>query len=152
MRAVVQRVVEARVTVGGEVVGEIGRGFLVLLGVARSDGEEEARALARRLAGLRIFDDDDGRLNLDLGGVGGSVLLVSQFTLLADCRKGRRPSFVDAAPPDVARPLWRLVADEMRAAGIPVELGRFGATMQVALVNDGPVTVVVEEWGARSKE
>lgn len=144
MRAVAQRVARAAVTVDGEVVGEIGRGLLVLVGAAHGDGRGDAEALADKLVGLRIFADADDRMNLSVGDVGGAVLLVSQFTLLADVRKGRRPSFTDAALPDVAAPLLDTMADRIAAQGVPVATGRFGARMAVELVNDGPVTIVVD--------
>ena len=139
MRALVQRVSSARVDVDGERVSEIGPGLLVLLGVASGDGEEQADRIARKLLALRVFEDADGRMNLSVADVGGEVLCVSQFTLLGDTRKGNRPSFVDAAPPDAAEPLYEHVRQELHAQG-----GRFGARMQVALINDGPVTLLVE--------
>lgn len=144
MRAVAQRVTRASVTVDGDVVGQIGRGLLVLVGAAHGDGPEDATALADKLVGLRIFADPEHRMNLSVVDVGGAVLLVSQFTLLADVRKGRRPSFTDAALPDVAEPLVMTMADRIAAAGVPVATGRFGAKMSVELVNDGPVTIVVD--------
>jgi D-tyrosyl-tRNA(Tyr) deacylase len=144
MRAVAQRVSSASVTVDGAVVGEIGRGLLVLVGAAHGDRREDAHALADKLVGLRIFADADERMNLSLTDIGGAVLLVSQFTLVADVRKGRRPSFTDAALPDVAAPLLEAMADRIVAAGVPVASGRFGARMAVELVNDGPVTIVVD--------
>jgi D-tyrosyl-tRNA(Tyr) deacylase len=144
VKAVVQRVSRAEVRVDGEVVGRIGRGFLVLLGVAQGDGDEEALRIARKIAGLRVLADDEGRMNRDLASVGGAVLLVSQFTLLADCRKGRRPAFVDAAPPAEADRLYGVVAGALREAGLPVETGRFAAHMEVDLVNDGPVTILLD--------
>jgi D-tyrosyl-tRNA(Tyr) deacylase len=144
MRAVVQRVTRAGVQVDGEVVGAIERGFLVLVGVAVGDDHDAADALAQKVAGLRIFDDAAGAMNLALADVGGAVLLVSQFTLLADARKGRRPSFVAAARGDRAEALYLRVADGLRASGIPVRTGRFGADMAVELVNDGPVTILLD--------
>ena len=144
MRAVVQRVSRAEVRAGGAVAGRIGRGFAVLLGVARGDGEDDAAWIARKIAGLRVFADEDGRMNRDLGETGGRVLLVSQFTLLADCRKGRRPAFVAAAPPDEADRLYGVVADRLRGEGVPVETGIFAAHMEVDLVNDGPVTILLD--------
>jgi len=144
MRAVVQRVSEASVTVEGRVVGEIGRGFLVLLGVTHGDGEEEARVLARKIAHLRVFEDDAGKMNQALADVGGSVLVVSQFTLYGDARKGRRPGFTDAAPPDAAEPLVARFAGYLRQEGVPVAEGRFQAHMQVRLCNDGPVTLILD--------
>jgi D-aminoacyl-tRNA deacylase len=139
VRAVVQRVSEASVTVEGQEVGRIGRGLLVLLGVGRGDGEAQADQLARKLLALRIFEDGAGRMNLSVGDVGGEVLCVSQFTLLGDTRKGNRPSFVEAAPPGEAEPLYERVREALGARG-----GVFGARMAVALVNDGPVTLTIE--------
>ncbi|HXF60251.1 MAG TPA: D-aminoacyl-tRNA deacylase [Caldilineaceae bacterium] len=141
MRAVVQRVTEASVQVNGEVVSRIGRGFLVLLGIAPDDGEAEAAYLAHKIAGLRVFEDEAGKMNLALADVGGAVLAVSQFTLYADMRKGRRPSFTDAAPPEHAEPLYRRFCQLLEAEGAPVAQGVFQAHMAVALVNDGPVTL-----------
>lgn len=141
MRACLQRVSRASVTVEGDVVGRIDRGLLVLLGVAVGDGDGEARELARKVAELRVFDDEQGKMNLALGDVGGAMLVVSQFTLLGDCRKGRRPSYTQAAPPGEAERLYELFAAEVRALGIDVETGRFRAHMQVELTNDGPVTL-----------
>ena len=139
MRALVQRVIEAAVSVEGEEVARIGPGLLVLLGIRRGDGAEEADRLARKLLALRVFQDAEGLMNLALADVGGEVLCVSQFTLYGDVRKGNRPSFVDAAPPEDAEPLYERVRDALGAQG-----GRFGARMAVALVNDGPVTLLVE--------
>ena len=144
MRAVVQRVRSARVVVGEEVVGAVGRGLLVLLGVAPTDTAAEAQWLADKVVGLRIFADDDGKMNRSVADVGGGVLVVSQFTLYGDCRKGRRPSFVGAAPPEIAEPLYEAFLDAVRALGVPTAAGRFGAMMQVELVNDGPVTLILE--------
>lgn len=144
MRIVLQRVSRAEVRIGGEVVGRIGRGLLVLLGVARGDTVEDACWLAEKIVGLRIFNDDQGKMNRDLTEVSGSVLVVSQFTLHGDCRKGRRPSFVAAAPPETAIPLYEAFINAVRALGVPVETGRFGAMMEVELVNDGPVTLILE--------
>jgi D-tyrosyl-tRNA(Tyr) deacylase len=141
MRAVVQRVSSAQVTVENEIVGRIGRGFLVLLGMTAGDGEAEAALLARKVAGLRVFEDADGKMNLALADVGGAVLAVSQFTLYADVRKGRRPSFIAAARPEQAEPLYQRFCALLRAEGLAVEQGIFQAEMQVALVNDGPVTI-----------
>jgi D-aminoacyl-tRNA deacylase len=140
MRAVVQRVSRARATPGGE----IGRGFCVLLGVARGDGEEEAVRLAGKVARLRIFPDDDGRFDRSVADAGGAALVVSQFTLIADTAKGNRPSFADAARPEQAKLLYLRFCDELRALGLPVETGVFGAQMQLELVNDGPVTIVLD--------
>ena len=139
MRAVVQRVSEASVETGGEPVAAIGPGLLVLLGVARGDTEERADRLAAKLLALRVFEDDEGRMNRSVADAGGEVLCVSQFTLLADTRKGNRPSFVAAAPPEEAEPLYERVREALGAQG-----GRFGARMAVTLVNEGPVTLIVE--------
>jgi len=144
MRAVVQRVTSASVTVDGEVVGRIGRGFLVLLGVAHDDEQADVVYTAQKLVGLRVFEDDDGKLNRSLTEVGGAMLIVSQFTLYGDCRKGRRPSFIEAAPPEKADLFYQQVVAEVRGQGIVVETGRFQAQMQVELVNDGPVTLLID--------
>ena len=144
MRIVVQRVSRASVSVDGETVASIGRGLLLLVGAADGDSEEEAVRLARKCAELRIFSDADGKFNLSLLDVGGEALVVSQFTLLADTRRGRRPSFVGAAPPEVAEPLVAAFAQAMREAGVPVQTGCFGAKMSVELVNEGPVTIVLD--------
>ena len=144
MRAVLQRVSRASVTVDGEVVGRIGRGLLVLLGVTHTDTAEQARWLADKTVGLRIFADEQGKMNRSVADVGGPVLVVSQFTLYGDCQKGRRPSFIDAAPPEIAIPLYEEYVNAIKALGIPVETGRFGAMMDVELVNDGPVTLILE--------
>jgi D-tyrosyl-tRNA(Tyr) deacylase len=144
MRAVVQRVSRGSVTIEGQVVGQIGRGLVVLLGVGHGDGEAEARFLAEKIANLRIFEDAAGKMNLSLLDIGGEALVVSQFTLYADTRRGRRPGFTDAALPDVAEPLVQRFADHLRAAGIPVATGRFGAMMLVEIHNDGPVTILLD--------
>jgi D-tyrosyl-tRNA(Tyr) deacylase len=144
MRAVVQRVTGARVLVEGEVVGEIGRGLLILLGVGRGDTVDQASWLADKIASLRIFQDAEGKMNLDVTDLGGGVLVVSQFTLFGDCRKGRRPSFLEAAAPEIAVPLYEAFLDALRARGLQTAEGRFGAMMQVELVNDGPVTLIVD--------
>lgn len=144
MRAVVQRVSRASVSVDGSTVGEIGPGLAVLLGVRDTDTERDATAVADKIVGLRIFADDDGKMNRSLLESGGAVLLISQFTLLADIRKGRRPSFVHAADPAVANPLVEFVASRIAASGVEVASGEFGAHMAVDLINDGPVTIVVE--------
>jgi D-aminoacyl-tRNA deacylase len=144
MRAVLQRVSKARVVVGEEVVGEIGRGLLVLLGVAVTDNVDQARWLADKVIGMRVFADAEDKMNLSVADVQGSVLVVSQFTLYGDCRKGRRPSFIEAAPPPVAIPLYEAFCDAVRAQGVPVATGRFGAMMQVELVNDGPITLILD--------
>ena len=144
MRLILQRVASASVAVGGEVVGEIGRGVLVLAGVEHGDGAVEVAAAADKLAGLRLFEDDAGKMNLDAAAVGGAFLVVSQFTLMADLSRGRRPSFGGAAPPDVAAPLVDELAADLERRGFEVATGRFGAHMQVELVNDGPVTFVLD--------
>jgi D-tyrosyl-tRNA(Tyr) deacylase len=144
MRAVLQRVSRAAVTIGGETAGAIERGLLVLLGVAVADTADDARRLADKVAGLRVFNDEAGKMNRSVADVGGGVLVVSQFTLYGDCRKGRRPSFIAAAPPEVAVPLYEAFVDALRALGLPTATGRFGAMMQVELVNDGPVTLIVD--------
>ncbi len=144
MRAVVQRVTRAGVEIGGEEVSRIGPGLLVLLGVGEGDGETDADYMARKIADLRIFEDDEGRMNRSVAEAGGAVLLVSQFTLYGDCRKGRRPSFSHAAAPDEAVRLYELVAARLRDAGLQVGTGRFQETMQVELVNDGPVTILLD--------
>jgi len=144
MRAVVQRVREAAVEVEGSVVSSIGRGLLVLLGVGRDDGPADVRYVAGKIRDLRVFDDEQGRMNRAVGEVGGAVLVVSQFTLYGDARKGRRPSFDQAAPPDLGRELYEAVAHELAAADLPVRTGVFGAVMQVRLVNDGPLTILLD--------
>jgi len=144
MRAVVQRVSRAKVTVNEWIAGEIGMGLLVLLGVGQADTEVDVSYLAEKIAGLRIFEDDDGKMNRSVREVGGSVLAVSQFTLYGDVRRGKRPSFDDAAPPDHARRLYDLFVERIRAAGLRCETGRFQEMMQVELVNDGPVTILLD--------
>ena len=144
MRAVVQRVSQASVSVGGEVVGDIGRGVAVLVGVTHGDTEEQAEWLARKIAGLRIFEDNEGKMNAGLLDTDGAALVISQFTLYADCRKGRRPSFTNAAMPEVAEPLVEHFAQALRDHGVPVETGVFGAHMLVEIYNDGPVTILLE--------
>lgn len=144
MRAVLQRVSEARVRVNGEIVGEVGRGLLVLLGVGQGDGEADARFLAEKTAGLRIFEDAQGKMNLSVEETGGAVLVVSQFTLYGDCRQGRRPGFSAAAPPDLANALYERFVGLLRERGLPVATGVFQAEMAVELVNDGPVTLLLD--------
>ena len=144
MRAVIQRVSEASVTVDQTVVGSIERGFLVLVGVADQDEEKDAFWIAEKVAGLRVFEDPDGKMNLSLADVQGAVLLVSQFTLVGDCRKGRRPSFVEAARPEKARVLYEKLAGSLRQLGLTVETGTFQAHMEVRLLNDGPVTLLLD--------
>ena len=144
MRAVVQRASRGRVVLDGAVSGEIGKGLVVLLGVARDDGEQDARLLADKVAGLRVFEDTLGKMNLAVGEVGGGVLVVSQFTLLGDARKGNRPSFTDAAPPDAANALYERFCALLREKGLTVATGVFRAHMDVELVNDGPVTILLD--------
>jgi D-aminoacyl-tRNA deacylase len=145
LKIVLQRVKNASVTVSGEEISGIGPGLLLLVGIARGDGEAEANWLAEKVAGLRIFADDEGKMNLDVREAGGEILAVSQFTLLADTRKGKRPSFVEAAPPEEAEMLFDYFCEKLREAGVAsVETGSFGAMMDVSLVNDGPVTIILE--------
>ena len=144
MRAVVQRVMRAEVRVGGMVIGSIGRGLAILLGVAREDTAQAASDLAERILNLRVFDDEHGRMNLSLRDSEGDVLVVSQFTLYGDCRKGRRPSFDRAAPPAEARSLYEAFLDALRAKEVEVRTGEFGAMMELDLVNDGPVTLLLD--------
>ena len=144
MRAVVQRVGRAKVTIGGEMTGEIGRGMLVLLGVGADDTRAEAEYLVEKITGLRIFEDAGCKMNLSVAEVSGALLVVSQFTLYGDARRGRRPSFDGAAPPEQARELYEYFVARVRAAGLRCETGRFQETMQVELVNDGPVTILLD--------
>jgi D-aminoacyl-tRNA deacylase len=144
VRACVQRVRHAEVRIDGQIVGQIERGLLVLLGVAQGDSELDADSLADKIAGLRVFDDGAGRMNLDLAAAGGAMLVVSQFTLLGDCRQGRRPSFTEAAPPEQAEELYLRFVASVRALGLTVETGRFRRQMNVALENDGPVTLLLD--------
>jgi D-tyrosyl-tRNA(Tyr) deacylase len=144
VRAVIQRVTRASVSVDGRVAGEIGAGLLVLLGVSRSDDPESAGYLAEKIANLRIFSDEAGKMNLSMLDTGGSVLVVSQFTLYGDTRGGRRPSYIQAAPPEEASLLYQEFVRSMRSLGVPVETGVFQANMQVQLVNDGPVTILLD--------
>lgn len=144
MRALIQRVSRGQVSVDGEVIGAIARGYVVLLGVGQQDTRAEADWMVQKILELRLFADDAGKMNLSLQDIGGQVLVVSQFTLYADARKGRRPSFTDAAPPPVAVPLYEYVVEKLQAAGTPVATGRFGADMHVEIHNDGPVTLWLE--------
>jgi D-tyrosyl-tRNA(Tyr) deacylase len=144
MRIVLQRVTRARVAVGERVTGEIGPGLLLLVGFTEGDGEDALAWMAEKVAGLRIFADDEGKMNRSVQDAGGGLLVVSQFTLYGDARKGRRPSFVEAARPEVAIPLYERFLQMLRAMGLPVQTGEFGAMMQVELVNDGPVTLILE--------
>jgi|SRR5580692_3397002 D-tyrosyl-tRNA(Tyr) deacylase len=144
MRAVVQRVSHAQVTVEGEITGEIGPGLLVLLGVGKMDSEADAAYLAEKISGLRVFEDDQGKMNRSVTEAGGSVLAVSQFTLYGDVRRGKRPSFDDAAAPETARGLYEFFVGQIRARGLRCETGKFQAMMKVELVNDGPVTILLD--------
>lgn len=144
MRVVIQRVSEARVTVGEREIGAIGAGLLALVGVAPGDGPGQVRWMARKLTGLRVFEDDAGKMNRSVRDITGSILVVSQFTLLGDCRKGRRPSFTAAAAPDLAEPLVAQLVSAIEAEGVATTTGRFGVHMRVELINDGPVTLVIE--------
>jgi len=147
VKALLQRVTAASVSVAGEVVGRIGRGLVVFVGVANGDSEEDARYLAQRTVNLRIFSDQEGRFNLSALDIQGELLVVSQFTLLADTRKGRRPSFTDAAPPAQAEELFQKFVEQVRATGLKVETGRFQQYMQVEIHNDGPVTILLDSTG-----
>jgi len=144
MRAVVQRVSRAQVAVDGEIVAEVGRGLVVLLGVTHADTEGDADYLADKIAGLRVFEDENGKMNLDAAAVGGGILVVSQFTLYGDVRRGKRPSFDAAAPPERARQLYEYFAERIRAAGLLCQTGRFQEMMEVELVNEGPVTILLD--------
>ena len=144
MRCVIQRVTRASVTVSGERVSEIQNGFLVLVGAEEGDTEADARYCADKIAGLRVFEDENGKMNLSIGSVGGSILSISQFTLFADVRKGNRPSFVKAGAPNHAKQVWLRFNDALRAEGLDVKEGRFGAHMRVDIANDGPVTIVMD--------
>jgi len=144
MRVVIQRVTSGRVSVAGRVIAEIGRGLVVLAGIGPQDGEEQINYLVDKIVNLRIFEDEQGKMNLSLQEVGGAALVVSQFTLYADTRKGRRPSFTDAAPPEIARRLVDRFAERLRRQGIPTQTGEFGAHMLVEIANDGPVTIWME--------
>jgi D-tyrosyl-tRNA(Tyr) deacylase len=144
MRAVIQRIKESSVKVEGQIIGRAGVGLLVLLGVAQNDGPADADYLVNKITHLRIFEDENGKLNRSLLEIGGEMMVVSQFTLLADCRKGRRPSFVDAAEPELAADLYEYFVEQVRSQGIHVATGRFKAMMEVALINAGPVTIILE--------
>lgn len=145
MRVVLQRAKQASVTVDGETVGAISHGYVLLVGVTHEDSEAQADWLADKIAGMRLFEDDEGKMNRGLQDVCGSILSVSQFTLYADTKKGRRPSFIEAARPDQAEPLWEYFNERLRSHGLAVETGRFGAMMDVQLINDGPVTIILEK-------
>ena len=144
MRVLLQRVREGRVRVDGRTIAEIGLGMVILLGVGRGDGDSQIDYLVKKIAYLRIFEDDAGKINRSILDVGGAAIVVSQFTLYADTRKGRRPSFMEAAPPEIARPLVDRFAEKLAALGIPTQTGEFGAHMQVEIHNDGPVTIWIE--------
>ncbi|MDT2744123.1 D-aminoacyl-tRNA deacylase [Enterococcus asini] len=144
MRAVIQRVKKASVSVAEEVLGEINQGFVILLGIHESDQMADAEYLVRKISKLRVFEDEAGKMNQDLAAVSGSILSISQFTLYADTKKGNRPSFVKAARPEVAIPLYEAFNEQLRALGIPVATGEFGADMAVSLINDGPVTIIID--------
>ncbi len=147
MKAVVQRVTKGAVSVDGKTIGEIGRGLVILLGVRNGDTADDARFLAEKCANLRIFSDSEGKFNLSCRDVGGEMLVVSQFTIYGDTRKGRRPSFIDSAPPEIAEPLYQSFMQNLREFGFNVEAGEFGAMMNVEIHNDGPVTLIVESKG-----
>ncbi|OIN59658.1 D-aminoacyl-tRNA deacylase [Arsenicibacter rosenii] len=145
MIAVIQRVSQASVTISGQVKGEIGTGFMILLGITHADTKEDIDWLSKKIVGMRIFNDDEGKMNLDLKAVGGSILLISQFTLHASTKKGNRPSFLEAAKPDIAIPLYEQMISQLSAdLGHPVQTGEFGADMHVSLLNDGPVTIIID--------
>lgn len=144
MRFVVQRVSEASVKIDGKIEGEISKGFMVLIGISQSDTKEIADKMIKKLLGLRIFEDENGKTNLSIEAVGGELLLISQFTLYADCRKGNRPSFINAGAPDMANELYEYIVDECRKKGAVVKTGQFGADMKVSLVNDGPFTILLD--------
>lgn len=144
MRIVIQRVSKASVAVDEEVVGQIGRGFMVLVGVEEADSQEDVDYLVRKTANMRIFEDEEGKMNISLKDIGGQILSISQFTLHANTKKGNRPSFVDAAKPDHSLPLYESYNEGLREEGLIVETGEFGADMQVSLINDGPVTIVID--------
>lgn len=144
MRAVIQRATEAHVTVDNKITGKIGPGLVVLLGIHREDGAREIQWMAEKIINLRIFEDDGGKMNRSLADTGGEMLIVSQFTLYGDCRKGRRPGYSDAAPPEIAEPLYLEFVDEIESRGITVGTGTFQAMMQVELINDGPVTLLLD--------
>ena len=147
MRLIVQRVRNAQVIIEAEVVGRVGTGFMILVGIGHDDTTEDAEFLARKTAGLRVFDDAEGKMNLSLADVGGACLAISQFTFYGDCKKGNRPSYVASAPPEVAEPLYEQYVDALRGHGVHVETGVFGGDMLVELANDGPVTLILESTG-----
>lgn len=144
MRVVVQKVTEAAVLVGGEIIGEIGKGFMLLVGIGKEDAQEDVCYLARKVANLRVFEDEEGKMNRSLKDVGGDILSISQFTLFADTKKGNRPSFIKAAAPETGEALYQEFNERLRAEGFSVASGKFGAHMAVSLVNDGPVTIIID--------
>lgn len=144
MKFVIQRVTEANVNVDGEIIGEIGKGFMVLIGVGEDDTREIADKMVKKMTGLRIFEDENGKTNLSLADVGGQMLLISQFTLYANCRKGNRPSFIEAGAPDKANEMYEYIIEECKKVVPVVERGQFGADMKVSLVNDGPFTIILD--------
>ncbi|MBE6642348.1 MAG: D-tyrosyl-tRNA(Tyr) deacylase [Ruminococcaceae bacterium] len=144
MKIVIQRVSEASVSVEGKTVGRIGKGFMLLIGVAKGDTEQDAVTLAEKIYKLRVFEDENEKMNLSLADVNGGVLAISQFTLCAECRRGNRPDFFNAAPPSEANAIYELFVEEMRKKGITTEMGIFGADMKVSLINDGPVTIILD--------
>lgn len=149
MRTVIQRVKYADVKVDGKVIGSCREGFMILLGIGREDSEADIEVLVNKISKLRVFEDADGKMNLSIQDIKGEILLISQFTLYAQCRKGNRPSFTDAAPPDIAVPLYESFIEGLRQTGIHTECGQFGADMKVELLNDGPVTIVLDSNGLR---
>lgn len=144
MKAVIQRVTEAQVQIEGKVVGKIDQGFMILLGIHARDTKEDVDYLVRKISKLRVFEDDQGKMNLSLQEIGGSILSISQFTLYADTKKGNRPSFIEAARPETAIPLYEMFNTQLKEIGIPTETGEFGADMKVTLTNDGPVTIIID--------
>ncbi|MGG5343516.1 D-aminoacyl-tRNA deacylase [Enterococcus sp. AZ192] len=144
MKAVIQRVTEAQVQIEGKVVGKIDQGFMILLGIHAKDTKEDVDYLVRKISKLRVFEDDQGKMNLSLQEIGGSILSISQFTLYADTKKGNRPSFIEAARPETAIPLYEMFNKQLKEIGIPTETGEFGADMKVTLTNDGPVTIIID--------
>lgn len=147
MRVILQRSKQASVTVDGQVTGAIQKGFVLLVGITHSDTEEDVAYVAKKIADLRIWEDEDGKMNRSIAEAGGGILSISQFTLYADTRKGKRPSFIEAARPEQAKPLWEAFNEQLKANGLHVETGIFGAMMDVALINDGPVTITIESKG-----
>lgn len=145
MKLVVQRVANASVKVNGEIIGEIGKGFLVFVGVKQGDTKEQADFLIKKLCNLRVFEDENNKMNLSIKDINGKLLIISQFTLYADCKKGNRPSFIEAARPEIAEPLYEYFKQSCREEGIAVESGKFGADMKINLLNDGPVTIILEK-------